>query len=424
MPPSEFAIPKLTLDAQRFQLIREIFLDAQRFRGAARAAFLAQRCGGDASLQKQVTDLLRHDESDTSVLDKPLVSPLQEGAPAGAPATRPVGRFRILQLLGEGASGTTSLAQNPDAKSRRAIVKVLHSSLVPSPIVAEDVLARIRIDHRSLASLRQHPSPRLLEAGATSSGRVYVATDFVPGENILAYCERVRAPIRSRLLLFLDACEAMQSAHLCGVMHAGFTPGNAMVRMAGDVPTVMLLDFGVARALHDLLGNRRAWVEARLAHGAAEYLAPEQVAEQPKLAEPGADVYALGALLYELLVGVAPFDRFALRRAGLGDFPRIIAEQPVLEPARRFDELGDKQQELSERRASAVRDLAGELEGDLALIPMKALSKSPASRYASAGAMADDIRTYLDGKPLGGSAGLSLKVRRLFDRWRPDKSGK
>jgi len=420
MPRNDFAIPRTTLDSERFKLVREIFLDAQRFRGAARQAFLSQRCGGDPSLHKQVADLLKHDDSDTSVLDKPVIRTVDE--PSVIPRTRvprePVGRFKLLQVLGEGSSGVTSLAQNPDAKTRRAVVKVVHPKLAISASEVGEVISRIQVDHRSLAALRQHPSPRLLDCAKLDTGGLFIATDFVPGEPILQYCDRVRANIRTRLLLFLDACEAISAAHQCGVIHAGLTPGNALVRMAGDVPTVMLLDFGVARALHDLLGHRRAWLEMRLAHGAVEYLAPEQAADEPRLADPASDIYALGALLYELLTGVAPFDRFALRRAGIGDFPRILAEQNVLDPADRLAELTDRSLDIADHRATSTRELTSELRKELGGIPMKALCKSGTSRYPNASAMADDIRNYLDGKQIGVAPGLGDRVRRLMGRFR------
>jgi len=420
MPRSDYAIPKTTLDSERFKLVREIFLDAQRFRGAARQAFLSQRCGGDPSLQKQVADLLKHDDSDTSVLDRPVIRTVDE--PSAVPRTRlprdPVGRFKLLQVLGEGGSGVTSLAQNPDAKTRRAVVKVVHSKIPMTASEAEEVISRIRVDHRSLAALRQHPSPRLLDCAKSERGGLFVATDFVPGEPILQYCDRVRANIRTRLLLFLDACEAINAAHQCGVIHAGLTPGNAVVRMAGDVPTVMLLDFGIARALHDLLGHRRAWLEMRLAHGAVEYLAPEQAAAEPRLAEPASDIYALGALLYELLAGVAPFDRFALRRAGIGDFPRILAEQSVLDPADRLAELTERSLDIADHRSTGPRELTSELRKELGGIPMRALCKAGSSRYLTASSMADDIRNYLDGKHIGDAPGLGDRFRRLMGRFR------
>lgn len=425
MQSSDFAIPRATLDSERFKLVREIFLDAQRFRGAARQAFLTQRCGGDPALQRQVTDLLKYDESEASVLDKPVIRTVEEASesPRARVPREPVGRFRLLQVLGEGASGLTSLAHNPDARNRRAVVKVVHSAFSLSSAEVEQVVSRIQVDLRSLSSLRQHPSPRLLDAAKLAGGGFFVANDFVPGEPILQYCDRVRAPIRARLLLFLDACEAMHAAHQCGVMHGGLTPGNALVRMAGDVPTVMLLDFGVARALHDLLGHRRTWLELRLNRGAVEYVAPEQVADQPRPTEPGSDVYALGALLYELLCGVAPFDRFALRRAGMGDFPRIIAEQRVLDPADRLEELSERAEEISARRSASTQELAAELRREIGAVPMKALHKSAASRYATVSAMADDIRGYLDGKPVGAAHGVGGKFRRMLDRFRGKDNG-
>ncbi|MBX3378909.1 MAG: protein kinase [Phycisphaeraceae bacterium] len=420
MPPSDLAIPKTTLDSERFKLVREIFLDAQRFRGPARQAFLTQRCGGDPALQKQVSELLKHDESDTSVLDKPVIRAVDE--PSESPRIplprERVGRFRLLQVLGEGGSGVTSLAQNPDAKTRRATVKVVHPAFQFSPSDADAAKSRIQVDHRALSSLRQHPSPRLLECALQSKGGMFVATDFVPGEPMLQYCDRVRASVRARLLLFLDACEAVQAAHQCGVFHAGLAPGNVLVRMAGDVPTTTLLDFGVTRALFDLLGHRRIWLEMRLAHGAIEYLAPEQATDSPRPAEPASDIYSLGALLYESLTGVAPFDRAVLRRAGIGDCPRILEEQRVLDPEKRLDEHADRALETAERRSTSLIELRAELRRELGSIPMKALCKSSSSRYLSVAAMADDIREYLDGKRVDAATGLGDRVRRLMSRFR------
>lgn len=425
MQPSDFAIPKATLDSERFRLVREIFLDAQRFRGAARQAFLSQRCGGDPALQRQVTDLLKYDSSEASVLDKPVIRTVEEQAetPLARVPREPVGRFRLLQILGEGASGVTSLAHNPESRNRRAVVKVVHSAFSLTPAEAEQVLSRVQVDLRSLASLRQHPSPRLLDAAKLKGGGLFVATDFVPGEPILQYCDRVRASLRARLLLFLDACETVHAAHQCGVIHGGLTPGNALVRMAGDVPTVTLLDFGIARGLHDLLGRRRELLELRLNRGAVEYLAPEQVAELPRLAEPGSDIYALGALLYELLAGVAPFDRFALRRSGMGDFPRIIAEQRVLDPADRFAEILERAEEVASHRGVRPDELASDLHREIGAVPMKALHKSVATRYSSVSAMADDIRGYLDGRPIGAAHGLGGTFRRMLDRLRGHDGG-
>lgn len=430
MPRTNSAIPR-TLDSNRFNLVREIFLDAQRFRGHARRSFLAQRCAGDSDLLNQVIDLLKHDDSDRSVLDKPVIKAADQAIfradrPVDKPSTKArgthsvasVGRFRLLQVLGEGSSGVTSLARNPDATSRKAVVKVLHSEFSDLTDNVEQVLSRIRVDHRTLSVLRQHASSRLIECGSISDGSVFIATEFVPGEPILSYCDRVRAPLRARLLLFLDACASVHAAHQCGAMHGGITPGNTLVRMAGDVPTVCMLDFGISRALHDCLGNRREWVQSRLTHGAPEYLAPEQAGETPKLADPSADVYALGALLYELLVGAPPFDRFALRRAGMGDFPRILNEQPPLDPGAKASELCAGSPDVADRRGLGVREFVSELKNDLASIPLKALQKAPVNRYASVDLLAEDIRNYLDEKPIGAAPTFGDRMRKIVGRFR------
>ncbi|MBS0191724.1 MAG: protein kinase [Phycisphaerales bacterium] len=422
MPRSEHAIPG-NVDPSRFNLVREIFLDAQRFRGHARRAFLKQRCQGDSDLLAQVVDLLKHDESDSSVLDKPLV---QMDRPVDKPSTRmlrrpqtvkEIGRFHLLQVLGEGASGITSLAKHPQSASRRAVVKVLHPELA-TPEAFEAIEPRITVDFRALGALRQHASSRLIECGRVADGSIFVATDFVPGEPILTYCDRVRAPIRTRIFLFLDACAAVHAAHQCGVFHAGITPGNALVRMAGDVPTVTVLDFGVARALHDDLGRRREWVQARLAHGAVEYLAPEQVGETPRPADAATDVYGLGALLYELLVGAPVFDRFALRRAGMGDFPRILEEQAPRDPGAHAAELCKASPDVADRRSTGTKELPLEIKHDLASIVLKAIQKSPVSRYATAESLADDLRNHLDAKPVSAAPGFGQRVKSLVDRFR------
>lgn len=431
------------MDADRFRLVREVFLDAQRFRGRARESFLAQRCGKDAELLREVSELLRLDGGEPSVIDRPIVQTDQ--APPGpqslvgmsmtasrahepsAPRSErksaiisAVGSHVLKDRLGAGALGKSYLTRVDSDPSRVRAAKIFRSELNLTHSAADSVLTRLRVDHKSLEDAG-HSGSALVECGWLPAGAAYVVSTYVPGESITAYADRRRLDLRARLVLFLDLCESVETAHRIGVIHAGIKPTNVCVQLVGDLPQVRLLDTGVHRAVLSEATLRQSWLRCEVLHGTPEYVPPEH-ANGGGPVETGCDVYSLGAILYELLVGVGPFDRSSLRRFGVEAMQRVVCDEAPLDLVRRFNELGGDVAEIAQKRDSTPEKLAPELSGDRSSIVLRCLAKQPRDRYKSVADVAADIRMVLEGKPLAPAAAaadsLGLRMLKFVDKLR------
>ncbi|MBY0113808.1 MAG: protein kinase [Phycisphaerales bacterium] len=427
------------MDAERFRQVREVFLDAQRFRGRARDSFLAQRCGRDAELLKEVTELLRLDGGEPSVLDQPVVT--TDPGPGKVPThsvsaaceTTPiknerksavisaVGSFVLKDRLGAGALGKSYLTRAESDPSRVRAAKIFRSELHLTHSAAESVLTRLRVDHKALEDAG-HTAAGVVESGWLPVGAGYVVSTYVPGESITAYADRRRLDLHARLVLFLDLCEAVEAAHRIGVIHGGIKPANVCVHLVGDLPQVRLLDTAMHRAVLSESTLRATWLRCEVLHGTPEYVPPEHAVGTGPV-ETTCDVYSLGALLYELLVGVGPFDRSSLRRFGVEAMQRIVSEEPPLEPSRRLAELTTEINELSTKRSSTPEKFAAELVGDKSRLVLRCLSKQPRDRYKSVADLAADTRLVLDGKaiaspPPAEPESLGIRMMRIVDKLR------
>lgn len=424
------------MDADRFRLVREVFLDAQRFRGRARESFLAQRCGKDTDLLREVSELLKLDGQDPSVIDRPIVQTDQAAAgphslvgmsmtasrahePAVPRSERKsaiisaVGPHILKDRLGAGALGKSYLTRLDSDPSRVRAAKIFRSELNLTHGAAESVLTRLRVDHKSLEDAG-HAGSALVECGWLPAGAAYVVTTYVPGESITAYADRRRLDIRARMLLFLALCESVEAAHRIGVIHAGIKPTNVCVQLVGDLPQVRLLDTAMHRAVLSESTLRQSWLRCEVLHGTPEYVPPEH-ANGGGPVETGCDVYSLGAVLYELLVGAGPFDRSSLRRFGVEAMQRVVCDEQPLELVRRFNELGSDAAEIAQKRDSTPEKLAAELAGDKSAVVLRCLAKQPRDRYKSVADVAADVRMVLEGKPLAPApvAAESLGIRML-----------
>lgn len=431
------------MDADRFRLVREVFLDAQRFRGRARESFLAQRCGKDTDLLREVGELLKLDGGEPSIIDRPLV---QTGdAAAGAPSiagmsmtasrahepTVPrterksaiisaVGAHVLKDRLGAGALGKSYLTRVDSDPSRVRAAKIFRSELNLTHSAAESVLTRLRVDHKSLEDAG-HSGSALVECGWLPAGAAYVVSAYVPGESIIAHADRRRLDLRARMVLFLDLCESVEAAHRIGVIHAGIKPSNVCVQLVGDLPQVRLLDTAMHRAVLSEATLRQSWLRCEVLHGTPEYVPPEH-ANGGGPVETSCDVYSLGAILYELLAGAGPFDRSSLRRFGVEAMQRVVCEEAPLDLYRRYSELGATADEIAHKRDSTPEKLAAELAGDKSQIVLRCLAKQPRDRYKSVADLATDVRLVLAGKPLAPSPSpadsLGLRMLKFVDKLR------
>lgn len=391
---------------------------------AARKDFLQRSCPED--LRSKVERLLSLSEGDETlaqeaetragwdpraVLQSPLVVGMDDAA---RPPSERIGPYRLVEELGRGGMGVVYLAERADGQfDQRVALKVARSAI----LVTDDALLRFKTERQILAAL-EHPSiARLLDGGVTEQGLPYFVMEMVEGEPIDRYCDKRRLSLRCRLELFLDVASAVDAAHRKLVVHRDIKPSNVMVSETG---AVKLLDFGIAKPLDPSLFETRDVVQTQdaLSVMTPAYASPEQF--RGELISIESDVYQLGALLYLMLTGSRPYRTEGLPMAQV---VLKICDEPVTAPSRRLiagaGEGDDDPSVWAAARGTDQGRLQRALAGDLDTIVLKALRKEPARRYASAAALADDVRRYLDGRPvLARGDAWTYRIGKLLSRHR------
>jgi WD40 repeat protein/serine/threonine protein kinase len=324
------------------------------------------------------------------------------------------GSYHAVGVLGEGGMGIVYLAEQREPIRRRVALKVLkHGDDRPS------FFARFESERQALAMM-DHPNiARVYDAGATEDGRPYFAMEYVPGIPITEYCDRNLLGFRERLTLFQQVCWAVQHAHQKGIIHRDLKPSNVLVTLQDGRAVPKVIDFGVAKAVNQRLTERTLFTETGMLVGTPEYMSPEQADLTGLDVDTTTDVYSLGVLLYELLVGALPFDSKALRRAGYAEIQRVIREEEPPRPTMRLSSLGQTAAEVARHRSSDVRTLIRLLRGDLEWITMKALEKDRTHRYPSASEFAADIGRHLANEPVSASPpSVAYRLQKLIQRHR------
>jgi serine/threonine protein kinase/tetratricopeptide (TPR) repeat protein len=321
------------------------------------------------------------------------------------------GPYQILRMLGEGGMGTVYLAEQTEPIRRRVALKVVKAGMDTN-----QVLARFNHERKSLALMEHSNIARILDAGASSGGRPFFVMEYIDGETITAYCDQRQLTIARRLELFLPVCRAVQHAHGKGVIHRDIKPSNVLVTLEDGQPIPKVIDFGIARAVE--AGDAGGTLSTQFGQmvGTPEYASPEQADLVAGEIGTPTDVYSLGVLLYEMLVGNVPFDGARLRKSGFSEMLRIIREEepPSLIQrlsAQKLSAAGPGAGEVAARRGANVVALKKLLNGDLNWIVRKALEKSPQNRYGSPAELAADIERHLSGKPI--LAGPPSRIRRV-----------
>jgi non-specific serine/threonine protein kinase/serine/threonine-protein kinase len=367
-------------DTTLHQRVKALFLDALDRPEAARPAWLAAACGGDGALRAEVEALLAaHDGAEaTGRLERPLFDrpALADDGPGEGPAAgRTVGPWRLIERIGAGGMGAVYRAVRADGAYERAVaVKLLHPGLDAGGALAR----RLAAERRILARLEHPGIARLYDGGVSADGLPYLVMELVDGAPLTAYAERHALPADDRLRVFLQVCDAVAYAHRHLVVHRDLKPSNVLVADDGrGQPQAKLLDFGIATLLSG--PDTDAALTRTAGAMTPAYAAPEQL--RGEAVTTATDVYALGVLLYELLTGRRPYD---LTGKTASEVERVVCETAPPRPSQ-----------------AAPPEHARRLRGDLDLIAAKALEKEPARRYASAEALAEDIRCHLDGRPVG-----------------------
>ena len=324
-----------------------------------------------------------------------------------------IGPYKLLQPLGEGGMGVVWLAEQTRPVRRQVAVKIIKAGMDTAQVVA-----RFEAERQALA-LMDHPAiARVLDAGATPDGRPYFVMEYIRGESITAYCAKHKLSIPERLDLFLQACDGVQHAHQKGIIHRDLKPSNVLVAIQGDRPVPKIIDFGVAKATTQSLTDRTLYTELGQFVGTPEYMSPEQAEMSGLDVDTRTDVYSLGAILYELLTGVLPFDSKVLRAQMLDEIRRTIREVDPPRPSTRVTTAASGDAASRPTHVEPAK-LAAELRGDLDWITMKALEKDRTRRYGSASDLAADVHRHLDDQPvLAGPPTATYRVGKFVRRHR------
>jgi WD40 repeat protein/serine/threonine protein kinase len=364
---------------------------------AGRREFLDQACAGDADLKRRVEELIENHFRAGSFLESPaadLFSTADDRLSEHSGTV--IGPYKLLEQIGEGGFGIVFMAEQQHPVRRKVALKVIKPGMD-----SKQIIARFEAERQALAMMDHQNIARVLDAGATDSGRPYFIMELVRGIPITQFCDDNRLTLRERLELFLAVCQAVQHAHQKGIIHRDLKPSNVLVTLHDGTPVVKVIDFGIAKAL----GQQRL-TDKTLVTGFAQmigtplYMSPEQAEMSGLDADTRTDIYSLGVLLYELLTGTTPFDKHRLKEASYEEIRRIIREEEPAKPSTRMSTLGQAAATVSANRKSEPRRLSQLFRGELDWIVMKALEKDRNRRYDTVSSFAADVQRYLHDEPV------------------------
>ncbi len=321
-------------------------------------------------------------------------SPTPSGDGTMIDAGSVVGAFTLLQPLGEGGMGEVWEAEQRQPIRRHVAIKFLKLGLDTKAF-----LARFEIERQALAVMDHPGIARVLDAGATATGRPYYVMELVRGMPLTEFCDAYRLTTERRLALFADVCRAVQHAHQKGVIHRDLKPSNVLVTMVDDHPVPKVIDFGIAKAVGGQLTDITFFTEIGRPVGTPAYMSPEQWEQGQFDIDTRSDVYSLGVILYELLVGRLPNDTGRLLLVGAA-VAQLMREMTPPAPSTRVKSLGNETNAVARAHGTDARGLARELKGDLDWITLKAMDPERSRRYDTAHAIAQDIERHLQSEPV------------------------
>ncbi len=367
-----------------------------------RGLFLDQACGADTELRARVEKMLAAQAEAGSFLESPaadLAATTDHRPLAERPGTV-IGPYKLLQQIGEGGMGVVFMAEQTEPIQRTVALKIIKPGMD-----TRQVIARFEAERQAVAMM-DHPNiAKVLDAGTTDSGRPYFVMELVKGVPITKYCDEKHLPLRARLELFVQVCQAVQHAHQKGIIHRDIKPNNVLVAEYDNHAVPKVIDFGVAKATAQRLTERTMFTEFGQVLGTMEYMSPEQSKFNQLDIDTRSDIYSLGVLLYELLAGSTPFEGKRLHEAAFDEMLRIIREEEPPKPSTRLSSIDTLPSVAANRHTEPAR-LSKDVRGELDWIVMKALEKDRNRRYETASGFAADIERHLHDEPVRGRSAL------------------
>jgi eukaryotic-like serine/threonine-protein kinase len=417
------------MEPERWKKIEALYSAALAQPAEKRADILQRACPGDPELRAEVASLLEAEGNASSFL---------EGSPLSGAAKRPsttsgptaagpgpthamfpdeiagtvIGRYHLLQKIGEGGMGEVWLAEQKEPVRRRVALK-----LVKAGMNSREVIARFESERQALA-LMDHPAiAKVFDAGSTPEGAPYFVMEYVAGVPITNYCDNHRLNTRERLDLFMRVCEGVQHAHQKAIIHRDLKPSNILVINVDGRAAPKIIDFGVAKALTQKLTADTMFTRVGALLGTPQYMSPEQADSAGEDIDTRTDVYSLGIILYELLAGAPPLD---LRRIAFDEFLRRLREEEPSKPSTKIrTQDAATSTALAHKRQTEPLALAKEIRGDLDSITLKALEKERSRRYGSPSDLAADIGRHLNNEAvLAVPPSAAYRARKFARRYR------
>ena len=366
---------------------------------AERAAYLDQATKGNLVLRERVESLLKAFDSGDFIKQAPspeLAATEIFTVPLTEKAGDTIGRYKLLEQVGEGGCGVVYVAEQTEPVRRRVALKVIKLGMDTKAVVA-----RFEAERQALAMM-DHPNiAKVLDAGTTDAGRPYFVMELVRGIRMTDYCDQAKLSTKERLDLFIKVCQAIQHAHQKGIIHRDIKPSNILVTLHDGVPVPKVIDFGIAKATEGRLTDATVYTQLNQFIGTPAYMSPEQAEMSGLDIDTRSDIYSLGVLLYELLVGSTPFDGKELLASGLDEMRRTIREKDPVRPSTKLGTLqGEELTTTAKRRSVEMPKLVNLLKGDLDWIVMKCLEKDRTRRYDTANGLAVDITRHLTDEPV------------------------
>jgi eukaryotic-like serine/threonine-protein kinase len=376
-----------------------------------RGVFLDVMCDGDSALRQRLEALLAAHKQPATELALPAaeaaatVQATAVSEPPDEAVGQTLGRYKLLERVGEGGFGSVWAAEQREPVRRRVALKIIKLGMD-----TKQVVARFGAERQALA-LMDHPNiAKVLDAGTTDTGRPFFVMELVKGIPITQYCDHEKLGTKERLDLFIKVCHAIQHAHQKGIIHRDIKPSNIMVTLHDGVPVPKVIDFGIAKATQQELTELTIYTQHHQFIGTPAYMSPEQAEMSGLDIDTRSDIYSLGVLLYELLTGTTPFDSKELMKSGVDEMRKIIREREPVRPSTR----------LTRDRASAkspIENRKSKIENDLDWIVMKCLEKDRARRYESANGLAMDLKRHLTSEPvLARPPSTAYRLQKAFRR--------